>query len=98
MSCHRTVEAGSPQIATLRRAHQAGAQIAWNRVYKVPDFVFFNHAKHTNGGVACAECHGSVETRDVLAKEAATSMNSCMSCHARKQASIACNVCHDLGQ
>jgi glucose dehydrogenase len=98
MSCHRTVEADSPHIAALRRTQRAGSQIAWNRIYSVPGFVFFHHAKHTGAGVSCGECHGPVETRDVLSKEVSTGMAACMNCHAQKKASVACNVCHDLGQ
>jgi hypothetical protein len=88
MSCHRTVRTATP----------IPAQVTWIRVYELPDFVFFSHAKHVNAKVACADCHGPVETRDVLAKEVSTSMVSCMNCHARKNASVACNMCHDLGQ
>jgi quinoprotein glucose dehydrogenase len=98
MSCHRTLKKDSTHIALLSRMHETGTQVSWNRVYKVPDFVFFNHAKHTNSGVSCVQCHGPVETRDALAKEVSTGMVACMSCHTQMKASNACNVCHDLGQ
>jgi hypothetical protein len=72
--------------------------LSWARVYQVPDFVFFSHAKHVNAAVACAECHGAVERRDVMAKEVSTSMTACMSCHVARKASTTCDACHQLGQ
>ena len=98
MGCHRTVRSDSPSIAALRRVHEARETMPWARVYKVPDFVVFSHVRHVNARVQCADCHGPVEERDVLAKEVSTGMISCMNCHAKRAASNACNVCHDLGQ
>jgi hypothetical protein len=98
MSCHRTIRTESSHITALRRFHDTNMPVSWTRVYKVPDFVFFSHARHVNGNVQCAECHGPVEQRDVLAKEVSTGMVSCMDCHTKRNASNACNVCHDLGQ
>ncbi len=36
--------------------------LVWNRVYVLPDHVYFNHSQHvTVGGLECANCHGEVE-------------------------------------
>jgi hypothetical protein len=102
--CHTTARtearAGLPETSKCIGCHQSivNRSIDWVRVYKLPDFVFFSHAKHTSAAIGCTECHGPVEQRDVLAKEVSTSMTACMGCHAQKNASTACNVCHDLGQ
>ena len=98
MVCHRAVKADSPAIAALRQWAAERRPIAWVRVYKLPEYVQFAHSRHVGAGIACAECHGPVETRDVTAKEVSTSMTACMACHVRKQASTACNACHELGQ
>ncbi len=98
MGCHRGLQSDSPQIAALKRMHETKAALDWVRVYKVPDFVFFSHARHSSAKVSCAECHGPVQQRHVLAKEVSTSMGACMDCHKQRNASLACNVCHDLGQ
>lgn len=98
MLCHRAVQSGSPAIATLRQHAAASRPVPWVRVYQLPDFVSFSHAKHAQAKVACNECHGPVETRDVLAKEVSTGMASCMNCHAQRKAAVTCNVCHELGQ
>ena len=87
-----------PDAAKCRQCHPAMKRTAidWVRVYKVPDFVSFSHQKHAR--TDCSSCHGPVQTRDVLMKEISTGMVACMDCHRQKQASIACNTCHDLGQ
>jgi hypothetical protein len=101
--CHTAattdIRAGLPQPAKCTPCHQDRTQpVNWVRIYKLPDFVFFSHAKHATAGISCAECHGPVQTRDVLAKEKSTSMVACLDCHRAKNAATACNVCHDLGQ
>jgi quinoprotein glucose dehydrogenase len=98
MTCHRTIGDGNAAVARLRNFHQARTPIEWVRVYQLPDFVFFDHAKHVKAGVECSSCHGPVEQREVLKKEVSVSMVACMDCHRAKSASIACNVCHELGQ
>jgi hypothetical protein len=98
MTCHRAVARNSPQIAEIRRFVDAKMPIPWVRAYRNPDFVFFSHERHARGKVACAECHGPVQTRDVLAKEVSTSMDACIACHRQRNASTECNVCHELGQ
>src|ERR1019366_8841572 len=104
-NCHTTAtrqeRAGIPNIARCALCHQDMRNkpaIDWVRVYKLRDFVFFSHAKHVNANVACADCHGPVETRDVLAKEKSTSMVACVDCHRARNAPVTCNVCHELGQ
>ena len=88
--CHKTVKADSPEIAKLREASEKGKQIAWVPVYTVPDFVFFGLSTHTKAGLKCVECHGPVETRDVLQKEVSTSMNFCRDCHQKRGARADC--------
>ena len=44
----------------------------------------------------CAECHGPVETRDVLEKEVST-MNSGRGCHEGRGARADCATCNQLG-
>ena len=45
--------------------------------------------------VKCEACHGPVRERDVMRKEKDISMAACMDCHRARQASIACNYCHE---
>jgi hypothetical protein len=98
MLCHQAIKSDSPAIVKLKAAQESGEKIQWVRVYEVPDFVFFSHASHVNGGVACETCHGPVAQRSVLAKEVSTSMTTCMNCHAARKVDNHCHFCHSLGQ
>ncbi len=97
MLCHATLATEHEEVRKLA-ALPADASIPWRRVYRVPDFVFFSHRSHAAGGVRCAQCHGPVETREILAQELSTNMIACMNCHADRQVSNECFLCHDLGQ
>ena len=98
MACHETIKAGGRDIKKLATAHKRGEKLKWIRVYRLPDFVFFSHATHTQAGSQCRVCHGPVEKRKVLAKEVSNSMVACMNCHAAKKAPTGCSACHQLGQ
>lgn len=98
MLCHQAIATGKPAIVKLVEMRKRGESPEWVRVYKVPDFVFFNHSSHVKAKLDCQTCHGPVGTRDVLAKEVSTSMTTCMDCHAGRNVSNECNLCHDLGQ
>ncbi len=60
--------------------HEGGA-IHWNRVHKLPDFVYFSHQWHIKAGVACQTCHGPVQEMAVVRQYADLSMGWCLSCH-----------------
>jgi hypothetical protein len=68
------------------------------RLYKLPDFVFFSHAKHAAAKVACKSCHGDVAAQAVLEVKQPPTMKSCVDCHRTNRAAITCNTCHELGQ
>jgi len=96
MGCHTAVKTGSPHIQALTAAHNAGKKIEWKPVYKIPEWVFFNHRKHNAvAGVTCETCHGPVKEREVLRREREISMQACMDCHRHYQAKNDCRFCHD---
>jgi hypothetical protein len=101
-TCHPAAKtaarAGLPDSRACLNCHPKGPAptAPWVRIYELPGFVFFSHERHAKS--ACAECHGPVAQRDVLAKEVSTSMAACMSCHVQRKASTDCSVCHELGQ
>lgn len=107
----------SPELRKLYDAVGLGADmkpnsatpprpIRWVKVHDLPDFVYFNHARHVNGGVACASCHGAVETMERVRQVENLSMGFCVNCHRaentrrglregeRGAASIDCASCH----
>ena len=95
MGCHVSVKTDSPAIAKLADFHRRGEAVPWEPVYIVPDYVFFSHREHERAGAACADCHGDVASRDVLAKERDISMAACMDCHRAKGAPLECDFCHE---
>jgi len=96
MACHKTVKKESPEIAMLAAADAKGETIEWARVYKIPDYVSFNHRKHLSvEGVSCETCHCPVKEREVMRREKDISMAACMECHRAKMASVSCTLCHD---
>jgi hypothetical protein len=98
MLCHISVKVDSPEIRKLAEVRKSGERVAWVRIYKTPDFVFFNHGNHAKAGVECSSCHGRVAERDVLGLEISTGMKTCVSCHVSRKASTDCVLCHQLGQ
>jgi hypothetical protein len=98
MVCHRAVKAGSPDIARLAAMEQGQKLTPAARAYRVPDFVFFSHARHGKAGTSCQTCHGAVMEKDVVEREVTLNMQFCVDCHKAKSATIACNACHELNQ
>lgn len=98
MACHASIKADSPHIQLLAKLNAEGTAVPWNRIYRVPDFVWFSHASHVeDAGVECETCHGPVAQREVLFQEKPTTMAACMECHARNNAPNDCDLCHDPG-
>ncbi|MEK6608679.1 MAG: cytochrome c3 family protein [Myxococcota bacterium] len=102
MNCHTQAKKDSPEIAKLRDAISSGRPIQWVKVHSLPDFAYFNHARHVGAGVACASCHGAVETMVRVRQEPAMTMGWCLDCHrTTAQAATArldpprdCAACH----
>ena len=69
-------------------------QIAWNRVYTLPDFVRFAHRPHVLAGIACQQCHGPVETMDRVVPVKNINMGFCITCHTKRKVSKDCVICH----
>lgn len=81
MGCHQWVGRNLAPIGELRAAWENDETIAWERVYKVPEFVQFNHRAHLRNEIACEECHGPVEQMDRVYKFSDLSMGWCLQCH-----------------
>jgi hypothetical protein len=96
MGCHATVRKDSPHIQKLAAYDAESQKVPWAPVYRIPDWVSFNHQKHlASEGVTCETCHGPVSQRDVMRREKDISMAGCMDCHRAKRASVDCQLCHD---
>jgi hypothetical protein len=81
MGCHSQIWTNSAELAPVRQAYFAGAPLSWNRVTRLPAFVYFNHSIHVTKGVGCVSCHGRVDRMaQVYAVEPFT-MQFCLDCH-----------------
>lgn len=90
--CHKFVKSDperpaiARELAPLLAKLQAGEVVAWIRVHRLPDHVFFTHQRHVLAGVRCQECHGEIEKMDVVRQVSPLTMGWCLQCHHRKQA------------
>lgn len=81
LTCHAQLYRDAPALAPLHASLREHKPIQWNRVYDLPDFVFFNHSIHVNKGVACITCHGHVDRMPVMLREEPLDMQWCLNCH-----------------
>ncbi len=81
LTCHAQLYRDAPALAPLHASLREGKPIHWNRVYDLPDFVFFNHSIHVNKGVACITCHGHVDRMPLMLREEPLDMQWCLNCH-----------------
>lgn len=96
MACHILIAKDRPSIQKLAQFAAAKQPIPWVRVYKLADFVFFDHRYHLMNQAKCEDCHGPVAEQDVTADElGATKMVFCQTCHIKTHASAGCSTCHD---
>ena len=96
MGCHTDIATDQPQIALLTNYWDTREPIPWIKVHDLPDFVHFTHKRHVAAGLECQECHGTVETMDVVSREAPVEMGLCLNCHKDNavQFGTDCWTCH----
>jgi hypothetical protein len=81
MSCHSQIWTNSPLLEPVRQSYQTKTPLKWARVYKLPDFAYFNHSIHVARGVSCNNCHGPVQNMPITRKENNFEMAWCLTCH-----------------
>jgi hypothetical protein len=81
MTCHSQVWTQAPVLAPVRESWRTQTPIQWNRVYDLPDFVFFNHGIHVQNGIGCSSCHGRVDEMPLMWREHSLWMKWCLDCH-----------------
>ena len=97
MDCHDEALTSSPEEEKIRVAAAAGEELAWNRLYEMPDHVYYSHRRHVAaGGLECATCHGPIaETTEPPTRPLRTiSMAFCMDCHQQNAITEDCLACH----
>jgi len=81
MNCHAQIWNKSPLLGELRARYFTAQPIPWNRVHRLPQFVYFNHAIHVNKGVGCVTCHGRVDQMAIVEQISPLTMSWCLECH-----------------
>ena len=81
LNCHNQVWNDSPLLQTVWRSYATHRPIAWTRVMRLPDFVYFNHAVHTTHGIGCETCHGRVDRMARVYQAVPLTMGWCLECH-----------------
>jgi hypothetical protein len=81
MSCHSQIWTGADMLAPVRQSLAENRPLRWNRVSKLPDFVYFHHDVHVQAGVGCVECHGRVDEMALMRRAAPFQMQWCLQCH-----------------
>jgi formate-dependent nitrite reductase cytochrome c552 subunit len=81
MNCHSQVWTSSPELSLVRRSYFENEPIRWQRVNRLPDFVFFDHSAHVSHGVGCVTCHGRVDQMGQVYPAHPLTMRWCLDCH-----------------
>lgn len=85
MNCHTQIKKDSPYLAPVRESWKTGEPVVWQRIHKLPDYAFFNHAVHIQRGVSCVSCHGQVNEMPIVQQKESLTMGWCLQCHRRPE-------------
>lgn len=81
MTCHSQIWSNSAWLAPVRTSWQLDTPLDWNRVYDLPDHVYFDHSIHVTKGVGCETCHGRVDQMPLIWQAESLQMTWCLECH-----------------
>ena len=81
LNCHSQIWNKSPKLAPVRESFFTNTPIPWEKVHKLPHYVYFNHSIHVAKGVGCATCHGRVDKMAAVEKYSSLTMSWCLECH-----------------
>jgi hypothetical protein len=88
--CHKFVGTQLDEVKKVMGYWERQEPIPWVKIHDIPDFVHYPHYKHINAnnekypnGIACQDCHGPIETMDVVHKYNPDFglMGWCLQCH-----------------
>lgn len=87
-----------------RDPRKATRPLAWTRIHRLPDFVYFDHRPHVAAGLECQKCHGPIETMERVRQFESLNMGWCVNCHRGRDGTLArglpvkassdCSACH----
>jgi Cytochrome c7 and related cytochrome c len=81
MTCHSQLYTQTAMLATVRKSLAENKPIHWNKVNKLPGYVYFDHSIHVAKGIGCTTCHGPVGSMPLMRQAAPLTMGWCLDCH-----------------
>jgi hypothetical protein len=81
MTCHSQLYTQAKMLEPIRRSLAENKPVAWNKVNRLPDYVYFDHSIHIAKGVGCTTCHGPVGDMPLMRAGAPLTMGWCLDCH-----------------
>ncbi len=95
-SCHEEAMGESKNEEKIVEYVNSGKEVEWQRLYQVPEDVFFSHRRHVVlGEIECAICHGDIgESSKPPTKPIRITMKKCMQCHEEEDVTNDCISCH----
>jgi hypothetical protein len=106
VECHEEPQGETESEATLVEEYvQPGKEIPWISYSRQPDNVFFSHAAHVKiAEMECTACHRDVEEETMAPPVRVNRLTGypneimkmyvCEDCHAEKNVTNSCDVCH----
>ncbi len=94
MECHKAVAKDKEEIIKLTRYWDNKELIPWEKVYSVPEHVYFSHKRHIKAGLDCSKCHGQLAVMPRVRQVTSIRMGFCIDCHKAKGVSRDCYTCH----
>lgn len=81
MTCHSQLFTQAAMLAPVRASLASGKPIHWQRVNRLPDYVYFDHSIHVAKGIGCTTCHGPVADMPLMRQAKPLTMAWCLGCH-----------------
>lgn len=81
MTCHSQIWTNAAMLAPVRESLATNLPIHWQRVHRLPGYVYFDHSVHAAKGVGCTTCHGAVDQMPLMFQAAPLTMAWCLDCH-----------------
>jgi len=81
MNCHSVLFNNVGYLEPIRESFRMDRSIEWTRVYRLADYVYFNHSIHINKGIGCSSCHGAVDQMPLIFQSSPLTMEWCLDCH-----------------
>jgi hypothetical protein len=81
MTCHSQLFTNAAMLKPVRESLAKTKPLHWTRIYRLPDYVYFDHSVHVNNGIGCSTCHGRVDRMPLTRQAAPLTMAWCLDCH-----------------